>query len=776
MADDETSSVHDSEPQDVDVAAEPSDNNIKIFLRIKPTKKASGFFSWEEDLNAMEYNIPKDVASGLINNSRTNYKFKFDGLIGMTAKQEEVFDRIGRPCVENALSGFNSTIFAYGQTGSGKTFTITGGAERYDDRGIIPRSISLIFETMKKRPECQITAYISYLEIYNNQGYDLLNEDHQNTKAIEDLPKVSMLEDEDGNCHLRNLSMHRVATEEDALNLLFLGDTNRAVSETSMNLESSRSHCIFTVSLESRRAGSEVILRSKLHMVDLAGSERAHKTGAKGKVLREAAYINTSLHYLEMVIVALHEKNTKGRTHIPYRNSMMTSVLRDSLGGNCKTVMVATASAEKEQTDESLSTCRFAQRVARVRNDAHLNEEVDPAIVIRRLKAQIVELQEEIVLLKGEPKEGDQLKDYEMDKLRQKCLDYANNRDPDAHLAMGEITYTKMKACFAFLKSFYLEGGGPSTTGPSSNPDAPRSGASNNQASHASDRVAELEETLQQRDNEIAILVQMLKKGGAGQPLEVLKSLEKPVAKPPPIPAPNQLTIKIDAGCLDDPAKAFEVFREQYPKNDVIRENKQLLKKKYDEAKALAQVVNDARGVIKEHMAAVEKVRKEKALQALAADDGAGVGVSAEETALVAQIDAKKAEYKAGFNTLNDLKKEIQHIQKLLEMSRIKLQKDFDLWYQSMGKGQLLTASLVHKASNPVVDDSPAVPSTAAISPLTAGKKPAPKPAWPPSPRTPSNQPKEVSPVPTTGIQDVDKDVSGFYEALDILKRRNSRK
>lgn len=245
-------------------------------------------------------------------------------------------------------------MFAYGQTGSGKTFTITGGAERYEDRGLIPRTLAMIFETMKKQPDRQFQVYISYLEIYNNQGYDLLDPGHESTKSLEDLPRVSMMEDEDGNCHLRNLSMHLVNAEEDALNLLFLGDTNRAVSETPMNLASSRSHCIFTVSLESRRAGAtEIVLRSKLHLVDLAGSERAHKTGAKGQLLREATYINTSLHYLEMVIVALHEKSTKGRGHIPYRNSMMTSVLRDSLGGNCKTVMVATVSAEKEQTDVS---------------------------------------------------------------------------------------------------------------------------------------------------------------------------------------------------------------------------------------------------------------------------------------------------------------------------------------------------------------------------------------------------------------------------------------
>ncbi|RHZ06750.1 hypothetical protein DYB37_009186 [Aphanomyces astaci] len=530
------------------------------------------------------------------------------------------------PCYNliSALEGFNSTIFAYGQTGSGKTFTITGGAERYEDRGIIPRSLSMIFGEMKKYPDRQTNAYISYLEIYNNQGYDLLNEDHQNTKDIEDLPKVSMLEDEDGNCHLRNLSMHRVASEEDALNLLFLGDTNRAVSETSMNLASSRSHCIFTVSLESRRGGgSEVILRSKLHMVDLAGyvvikyttptrahnqqyltiyivycaykcsSERAHKTGAKGKVLREATYINTSLHYLEMVIVALHEKNTKGRSHIPYRNSMMTSVLRDSLGGNCKTVMVATASAEKEQTDESLSTCRFAQRVARVRNDAHLNEEVDPVILIRQLKAQIVALQEELMVLKGDVKEGDDLKEYEKDKLRQKVVEYANNPDADAHLNMGEISYTKMRLCFGFLKAMIT---GDSAT--------------------------------------------------------------------------------------------------------AIRENKALLKKKYDTAKALAATVNEARNSIKELTAKMEKLRTDKAVASVITTNSTTIEsgvVSDDEMAIVAAIDAHKRAYKVGFNQLNDLKKEIQHVQKMLEMGRLKLQKDFDGWYQAQGRGHLVTETLVNK-------------------------------------------------------------------------------
>ncbi len=182
------------------------------------------------------------------------------------------------------------------------------------------------------------SCFISYLELYNESGYDLLAEENTESSTFKDLPKVTMMEDEDGNFHFKNLSVHQAANEEDALNLLFVGDTNRAIGETEMNQSSSRSHCIFILMIEGRKHGSDTVIRSKLNLVDLAGSERVHKTSSTGQTLREAQYINTSLFFLEMVIVALYEKTKKGKenTHIPYRNSMMTSVLKDSLGGNCK--------------------------------------------------------------------------------------------------------------------------------------------------------------------------------------------------------------------------------------------------------------------------------------------------------------------------------------------------------------------------------------------------------------------------------------------------------
>ncbi|CAN0208080.1 unnamed protein product, partial [Ectocarpus sp. 12 AP-2014] len=248
------------------------------------------------------------------------------------------------------------------------------------------------------------------------------------------------MEDEDGNIHLRNLSVYLAANEEEALNYLFLGDTNRAISETAMNKASSRSHCIFTISVEGRKHGSDKVMRSKLHLVDLAGSERVHKTQTGGQTLVEAKHINVSLFFLEMVIVALRERGAKGRRvpyraccpqHIPYRNSMMTSVLRDSLGGNCKTVMIATVNAEAAQTEESMSTCRFAQRVSTIKNDARVNEDVDPEVLIRRLRSDNATLSDEVAFLKarkrkihpsrsrlGETGDGEELTSEEAEDLK----------------------------------------------------------------------------------------------------------------------------------------------------------------------------------------------------------------------------------------------------------------------------------------------------------------------------------------------------------------------
>ena len=396
------------------------------------------------------FDVPRDDAAGYVNNQREKYAFRFDGVLGPDAKQDEVFERCAARPVLGALDGLNGTVFAYGQTGSGKTFTVTGGAERYVDRGIIPRAVQRLYAEIAKRNDAQYSVHVSYVEVYMDHCDDLLGDasktaaDGHGTSSrvpfsgssssltLEDLPRVTLQEDDDGQIRVKNCSSHRAESEEDALNLLFIGDTNRAVTETPMNLASTRSHCVFTIAVERREPGSDAVRRAKVSLVDLAGSERVGKTGAHGQTLAEAKYINLSLHALEKVVIALQEK----RAHVPYRDSTMTMLLKDALGGNCKTVMVATASPESEHLGEGISTCRFAQRIAMVANEVVVNEEVDPWSIVRRLRAENKDLRDELRLVKGENDDREALTASELERLA---------RDVDAFVARGKALRAEEK-------------------------------------------------------------------------------------------------------------------------------------------------------------------------------------------------------------------------------------------------------------------------------------------------------------------------------------------
>ncbi|KAL4458604.1 hypothetical protein ABPG75_013469 [Micractinium tetrahymenae] len=455
-----------------------SPERIRIFLRLRPVGRQTGrvVLGATEEPPWVEFNVPRNPAEGLINNSRESYRFAFDGLLPPDAQQEEVFERVALPVLRSALDGYNGTVFAFGQTGSGKTFTITGGAERYADRGLIPRALSALFAEAAKRSNHTYTVHISYMEIYNEMGFDLLSPDRE-VQALEDLPKVHIMEDEDSRMHYRGLTLHRCDNEEQALNMLFLGDTNRVVAETPLNQASSRSHCVFTLHIEVRRAGEPVVRRSKLHFVDLAGSERAGKTGlAAHAQLKEAKYINLSLHFLEQVICSLQE----GRAHVPYRNSILTMVLRDSLGGNTRTVMVAAVAPEAQHIEESISTCRFAQRVAMISNRVEVNEELDLEVVIKRLRAENTLLRQELQLLRsgaapdsdrgaaagGEVGEAEgpdagrgveqraALTEAEQHVLRRQVAAFVEDPSPDAALNV-EASMLFIRAAFDMLKGMF---------------------------------------------------------------------------------------------------------------------------------------------------------------------------------------------------------------------------------------------------------------------------------------------------------------------------------
>ncbi|XP_036398153.1 kinesin-like protein KIF6 [Megalops cyprinoides] len=685
---------------------------IQIFARIRPTKKTTSVYSVDDDEekagSTLEFVVPRDLADGFINNKKESYRFRFQKVFDQEANQDEIFEAIAKPVADSVLGGYNGTIFAYGQTGSGKTFTITGGAERYSDRGIIPRTLSYIYQHFSQDSSKMYSAHISYLEIYNEDGYDLLDPRHEASR-LEDLPKVTIMEDENQNIHLKNLSIQQSANEEEALNLLFLGDTNRMIAETPMNQASTRSHCIFTIHVCSREPGSSTLRRSKLHLVDLAGSERVGKTGVGGQLLTEAKYINLSLHFLEQVIIALSEKN---RSHIPYRNSMMTSVLRDSLGGNCMTTMIATVSVDKRNVDESISTCRFAQRVALIRNEALLNEELDPALLIIRLKREIQSLKEELAMVTGEQRE-DQLTEEEIHNLEEQVQKFVEDPDPEVTLDLGP-DMRKIHHSFSLLKGMVrdkLSGGGgdgePPT--PSDIPSKP--------GSPQPEEVKKLRDILQQRDNEISVLVNMLKKEKKkaqdaaaqlavfinGQP-QSWHSLQSSTA----MPAESRMSqdkeaVPCDSGTSNalhrrqgpelsmGRQEAFEIFRRDHEDSVTIDDNKALLKQRFAEAKALGEQVNDARSRVNELKLQLERRRRQTAAQGLADGIAEPVEPDPVEERLCEQIEEEKKSYKSTFGRLKALKTEIEHLQLLLERAKVKLQRDFQEWW-SQESARLQTA------------------------------------------------------------------------------------
>ncbi|XP_068795657.1 kinesin-like protein KIF6 isoform X2 [Struthio camelus] len=678
---------------------------IRVYARVKPLgrRQQAAIYSVEDDeksMSSLEIIVPHDLADGFVNNKRESYKFKFQKIFDQEAKQDVVFDSIAKPVAECALAGYNGTIFAYGQTGSGKTFTITGGAERYRDRGIIPRTLSYIFHQLQKDSSKVYTTHVSYLEIYNECGYDLLDPRHEASR-LEDLPKVTIMEDPDQNIHLKNLSLQQATNEEEALNLLFLGDTNRMIAETPMNQASTRSHCIFTIHISSKEPGSATIRRSKLHLVDLAGSERVAKTGVGGHLLTEAKYINLSLHYLEQVIIALAEKN---RSHVPYRNSMMTSVLRDSLGGNCMTTMIATLSVDKRNIDESISTCRFAQRVALIKNEAVLNEEIDPRLMIAQLKSEIQELKDELALVTGEQRTAE-LSQEELLRLDELTERFLEDTDPESILDVGP-DMRKIKYCFIHMKQLMNQ----SKISDKKLLSQPTLEEKDSSMQAGKDELKKLKELLQQRDNEINILVNMLKKekkkvqdalfqlnavSGGSKVLEQPLSINLEESRSPSscvnlkeakdisclvhrLPFLSRKTGgKMSLGCQE----AFEVFKRDHADSITIEDNKQLLKQRFAEAKSLGEKVNEVRNKINHLKGELTQRHIQRAALAIASPSEELNKLDPVEEKLRAQIEEEKKSYKTMFNRLKGLKVEIEHLQLLMEKAKVKLQKDFEVWW-----------------------------------------------------------------------------------------------
>ena len=350
-------------------------------------------------------------------------QFTFDNTYGPKSQQREIYDRTAASIVESVCEGYNGTIFAYGQTGSGKTHTMEGYPDPPELRGIIPNSFKHIFEKIgvdDAPDDKQFLVRASYLEIYNEEIRDLLAKNPKN--------RLDLKENMDSGVYVKDLTSFVVKSVSEIDHVMQAGKKNRSVGSTLMNQTSSRSHSIFTIVFETSETGpdGETHIRvGKLNLVDLAGSERQSKTGATGDRLKEATKINLSLSALGNVISALI--NPKAQ-HVPYRDSKLTRLLQDSLGGNTKTVMIACCGPADYNYEETLSTLRYANRAKSIKNKPKINEDPKDAMLrefqdeIERLKQKLKEAEMGVTIVDGKEVPIGAMKERVVEKIVEKVV------------------------------------------------------------------------------------------------------------------------------------------------------------------------------------------------------------------------------------------------------------------------------------------------------------------------------------------------------------------
>lgn len=368
-----------------------SSESVKVVVRCRPLNQkeasngpAGGILQMDLLLGQVILRNPRAPAS------EPQKTFTFDAVYDANSKQRDLYDESVRPLIDSVLAGFNGTIFAYGQTGTGKTYTMQGAWMDPEKRGVIPNAFDHIFTHISRsQSDKQYLVRASYLEIYLEEIRDLLDPKHGNARALE------LRESPESGVYVRDLTSCVCKSIKEIEEVMNMGNQARAVGATDMNEHSSRSHALFLITVECSQPGPDGrkhIRVGRLNLVDLAGSERQAKTGVQGERLKEAAKINLSLSALGNVISALADGRS---SHVPYRDSKLTRLLQDSLGGNAKTVMVATLGPAPQHYDETLTTLRYANRAKNIQNQPRVNEDPKDALLrefqreIARLRAQL---------------------------------------------------------------------------------------------------------------------------------------------------------------------------------------------------------------------------------------------------------------------------------------------------------------------------------------------------------------------------------------------------
>ncbi|MED6182536.1 Kinesin-like protein KIN-5D [Stylosanthes scabra] len=373
--------------------------NVQVLLRCRPLNEDETRVNTPVVISCNEARREVSAVQNIAN-KQIDKTFAFDKVFGPASQQKELYDQAVSPIVYEVLEGYNCTIFAYGQTGTGKTYTMEGGARKKNgefpsDAGVIPRAVKQIFDILEAQ-NAEYNMKVTFLELYNEEITDLLAPE-ETVKFVDDKSKkpIALMEDGKGGVFVRGLEEEIVCTANEIYKILEKGSAKRRTAETLLNKQSSRSHSIFSITIHIKECtpeGEEMIKCGKLNLVDLAGSENISRSGAREGRAREAGEINKSLLTLGRVINALVEHSG----HVPYRDSKLTRLLRDSLGGKTKTCIIATISPSIHCLEETLSTLDYAHRAKNIKNKPEVNQKMMKSAMIKDLYSEIDRLKQEV--------------------------------------------------------------------------------------------------------------------------------------------------------------------------------------------------------------------------------------------------------------------------------------------------------------------------------------------------------------------------------------------
>jgi len=661
---------------------------IKVYIRVRPTSQPTQRLSVGNDGCTVSVGFDKHEHE----RQKDTLSFKYDGYLE-NATQESIYNDCAADVVDNVLTGYNGTIFCYGQTGAGKTFTMAGDPKSYQQRGIIPRTIHQIFREIDLRVDRMYKVWVTYLEIYNEMMYDLLSDSPGSTE-------LHVIE-ENNVTKVRGLSMREVRSEEEALGMFFMGEAGRSTAQHVLNSNSSRSHCIFTVHLEMRGSSdaSERAIKSKVNLVDLAGSERTKKTNVTGQTLKEASFINKSLSFLEQTVNALAKK----AGHVPFRQSKLTSVLRDALGGNCKTVMLANIWGEGQHMEETVSTLRFAARVKLIQTDAMVNESQDLALQVERYRRQIKELKQELTMRDALSGRGrisyEDLNDQEQMELMALCKRFLEGgvdveELPQDTMKLVRECFKQMRNVYQSMQSQMAAGQGDDTAGRTSGGLAAELSAE--EAAAAADMVGE--------DDKLGTTGFAIGKAPPGAAPEAGEGEEGAEGPPSPVSKPRT-PLRHEQGQSAAPSlfgapsavsgdadrnSAFLRFKRENAEGRALADALAAAQREAGAAKAavkeLAVKVNSAKGEI-------DRLNSEVASRRAAAGQGGGA-IDAEEYELLSQLKSAKLAYRTVFDQLKDLKAALEVAVTTAGDARARLVEAFQGWYEEVGAMEAPPAEL----------------------------------------------------------------------------------